>query len=151
MIELFKRLWVQNWRFSYFLHYCFVFLHNSAVRIGCSWLFHTCFHTKIFRKHNFQMHYNVGSSTILVESLKIRNNCRTFATSPSNLLGKMWIRVFYALLSFFFRSCLAVMAKNNPTEKQIDVEIQATMKHGPAWKHTEECKVYRYTLLRFKL
>ena len=34
------------------------------------------------------------------------------------------------------------MDKNNPTEKQIDVEIQATLKHGPAWK----LKVYRYKL-----
>ena len=34
MIEFFGRLWVQNWRVSYFLYYCFVFLHNSSVRIG---------------------------------------------------------------------------------------------------------------------
>ena len=31
-----------------------------------------------------------------------------------------------ALLLFFFRSCLGIMAKNNLTAKQIDVEIQAT-------------------------
>ena len=30
------------------------------------------------------------------------------------------------------------MAKNNPTEKQIDAEVQATSKHAPAWKYTEE-------------
>ena len=35
------------------------------------------------------------------------------------------------MLCYHF-SLEAVMAKNNPTEKQIDVEIQATMKHGPA-------------------
>ena len=40
------------------------------------------------------------------------------------------------------------MAKNNPTEKQIDVETQVTLKHGPAWKLTEKGKVYRY---KFKL
>ena len=45
---------------------------------------------------------------------------------------------YYALLLFFFRSCLAVVAKNNPTGKQIDAEIQATLKHGPAWKLTLE-------------
>ena len=39
------------------------------------------------------------------------------------------------------------MAKNNPTEKQIDVEIQATLKHGPAPKLTEECKVYRFKIV----
>ena len=31
------------------------------------------------------------------------------------------------------------MVKNNPTEKQIDLEIQAALKHRPAWKLTEEC------------
>ena len=36
---------------------------------------------------------------------------------------------YYALLLLFFRNCLA---KNNPTEKQIDAEMQTTLKHGPA-------------------
>ena len=40
------------------------------------------------------------------------------------------------------------MAKNNPTEKQIDVEILATLKHGPAWKLTGECKADRYKMQR---
>ena len=35
-------------------------------------------------------------------------------------------------MSFFFRSVLQGMAKNNPTEKQIDTKI-----HAPAWKLTE--------------
>ena len=30
------------------------------------------------------------------------------------------------------------MAKNNPTEKQIDAEVQAILKHAPAWKYTGE-------------
>ena len=97
MIEFFGRLWVQNWRVSYFLYYCFVFLHNSSVRIGSPYLFRTCFNNKIFSKRNFCTHYNVGSSTIVIESLKTRNNCRTLATSPSNLLWKMWIWVFWIL------------------------------------------------------
>ena len=63
----------------------------------------------------------------------------------------IWVFECYALLLFFFKSCLAVMAKNNPTEKQIDVEIQATLKHGPAWKLTEECKVYRYKIVKIDL
>ena len=29
------------------------------------------------------------------------------------------------------------MYKNNPTEKQIDAAIQATLRHAPAWKLTE--------------
>ena len=41
MIEFFGRLWVQNWRVSYFLYYCFVFLHNSSVRIRSPELFRT--------------------------------------------------------------------------------------------------------------
>ena len=40
------------------------------------------------------------------------------------------------------------MAKNNSTEKLIDVEIQATLKHRPASKPTEECKVYRYKVAK---
>ena len=29
------------------------------------------------------------------------------------------------------------VAENNPTENQIDAEIQATWRHAPAWKLTE--------------
>ena len=43
------------------------------------------------------------------------------------------------------------MAKDNLIEKQIDVEIQATLKHRPAWKLTEECKVYRYKIEKIDL
>ena len=43
------------------------------------------------------------------------------------------------------------MAKNSPTEKQIDVEIQATLKHKPAWKVTEECKNYCYKIAKIDL
>ena len=98
-------------------------------------------------------HFNVSSSTILIESLKTRNNYKTLATAPSNLLRKMWIWVFWilCLILSFFRSCFAVMAKNNPTEKQIDVQNQATLKHRPAWKLTEECKVYRYKIAKIDL
>ena len=43
------------------------------------------------------------------------------------------------------------MAKNKPTEKQTDVETQATLKHRPAWKLREECKVYRYKIAKIDL
>ena len=56
MIEFFRRLWAQNWRVSYFLYYCSVFLHNSSVRIGSPWLFRTCFSSKIFSKGNWLNH-----------------------------------------------------------------------------------------------
>ena len=90
MIEFFGRFWVQNWHFSYFLCHCFPFLHNP-IRVSIPWLFRTCFHIKIFNKCNFRTHYNVGSSIILIESLKFRNNSRIAVTSPSNLLWKVWI------------------------------------------------------------
>ena len=41
------------------------------------------------------------------------------------------------------------MTKNNLAEKQIDAEIQATLRHAPLRKLTEgKCKVYRYTFQR---
>ena len=55
---------------------------------------------------------------------------------------------YYALLIFFFRSILAVRAKNIPIKKQFDVEIQPTLKHEPAWKLIEEYKADRYKLRR---
>ena len=45
---------------------------------------------------------------------------------------------------FSLEAVLQGMAKNNPTEKQIDAEIQATFKHGSAGK----LKLYRYKLQR---
>ena len=56
IMEFFGCLWVQNWYFSYFLSHCFVFFHNSIVRIGIPWLFYTCICTKVFSKYNFHMH-----------------------------------------------------------------------------------------------
>ena len=66
MIEFFRRLWVQNWYFSYFLCHCFVFFHNSSARIGSPWWFCTCIYTKSFSKYNFRMHYNLA-----IRNLKI--------------------------------------------------------------------------------
>ena len=75
MIEFFGSICVQNSYFSYFLYHCFVFLHDSIESV-----FHgTCF-------YNFRTHYKVCSSTILLESLKFRNNSRITVTFPSNLL-----------------------------------------------------------------
>ena len=33
---------------------------------------------------------------------------------------------------FYLEAFLQGMAKNNPTERQTDAEMQATLKHGPA-------------------
>ena len=67
---------------------CFIFLVLLLCFPSCreSIVIRTCFYTKISSKRNFRTHFNVGSSTILIESLKTRNNCRTLATSPRNLL-----------------------------------------------------------------
>ena len=102
----------------------------------------TCFHTKIFSKCNFRTHYNVGSSTILVELLTFRIDYRTAMSSPSNLLQKLWIWDFWIILSFvsisLYKQFCRGMVENNPTKKQIDTEIQATLKYAPAWKLAEE-------------
>ena len=49
---------------------------------------------------------------------------------------------------FSLEAVLLTLAKNNPTEKQIDAEIQATLKHRPASKLTEKCKVYHYKIAK---
>ena len=127
--------------FSYFLCHCLVFLHSSGVRIGSTSLLRTFFQTKIFSKSNFCTHYNVRFRTILTESLNFRNSSRIKVTSPSNVLLKLWIWVFLNIMLcyyFYLEAVLQGMAKNNPTEKEINAEIQATLKHAPAWKLTEE-------------
>ena len=44
------------------------------------------------------------------------------------------------MLRYYFslEAVLQGMAKNNPTKKQINVEIQARLKHAPVWKLTED-------------
>ena len=46
----------------------------------------SCFYTKMFIKCNFCTDQNHGSFTVLIESLKFRNNSRTLAASTGNLL-----------------------------------------------------------------
>ena len=98
MIEFFGRLWIQNWHFSYFLCYYLDFLHGPC-------LFRTCFHTIIFSKCKFLTHYNVGSSTILTESLRFRNNSRIAVSSLSENF-EYEIFEYCALSLFLFRSGL---------------------------------------------
>ena len=84
--------------FFLFLVSFLCFRHNS-IRISVSWLFRTCFHTKIVTlgKCNFRTHRNVGSSTTLVEWLMFRSNPRVTVIFPNNLLWKLWIWVFWIL------------------------------------------------------
>ena len=167
MIEIFGRLWVQNWRVSYFLYYCFVFLHNSSVRIETPYLFRACFYITIFSKRDFRTHWNVGSSTILTEWLKTRNNCRTLATSASNLLWKTWIWVFWISFFYYYFSLEAVLLSwlkiTQPKYKSMYIfrrhwgisqreNSQKSAKFNrPTWKLTEECKVYRYKIAKIDL
>ena len=97
LIELFCRIWVQNRHFSYFL-YC-------------------CFHTKIFRKCDFRTHYNIGSSTFLIQQLQ---NYRYF--SKWSIVKTVNMSSLNIMLSYhFFRSGLAsrgfTLLKNKSMQK----------------------------------
>ena len=50
----------------------------------------------------------------------------------------MWILNIMLCDYFSLKAVLQGMAKINPTEKQIDVETQATLKHALGLKLTEE-------------
>ena len=80
MIEFFGRLWVQNWHFSYFLCHCFDFLHG-------------CFHTKISAPALFWF----------------RKNSRIVVSSPSNLLWKLWLWVFFHIILCYYFSLETVL------------------------------------------
>ena len=47
---------------------------------------------------------------------------------------------------FSLESVLLTLLKITLPKKQIDVEVQVTLNHGPAWKLTEDGKVYCYKL-----
>ena len=68
IVEFFRRLPAQNWYFLYFFYYCFVFFHNSNVKIESPWLFCTCIYKKTFSKYSFRRPYNV----------RIRNNIQYY-------------------------------------------------------------------------
>ena len=60
------------------------------------------FTPKFFSKCKFRTYYNLGSSNILIESLKFRNNSRIAVSSPSNLLWKLGIWFFLILYCYCF-------------------------------------------------
>ena len=134
---------------SYFLCHYFVFLNNS-IKISIPWLFRTYFHTKIFSNCNFHTHYNVGSSTILIESLKFRKNSRIKVVYPSNLLSKLWIWDFWILCFVIIflekRSCKAWLKMTLPKNKP----MQKCRQHWgmPQCENSQKrkCKVYCYKL-----
>ena len=63
--------------------------------------------------------------------------------------------IFLNIMLCYYFSLEAVLLswlKITLPKKQVDVENRATLKHGPAKKLTEECKVYRYKIdLNYKL
>ena len=66
-----------------------------------------------------------GSFTVFIESPKLRNNSRIIATYPDNLLLKNVDISFLNMLcsDFSLEAVLQGMAKNNPTEKQIEAKV----------------------------
>ena len=112
--------------------YSFVFHRNSSVRLGSPWLFRTCFHTKIFGKRNFCTLNKIGSITILLGPLKIRNIFSEF--SQKSIVKNMNMSFLNVMICYYFslETVLLSWLKINLREKQINVEIQATLKHGPA-------------------
>ena len=100
-------------------------------------LFCACIYTEKFSKYNAHTLCNVA----------IRNNIQNYSDFSQLFIVKNVNMSFLNIMLCYYLSleaALQSMAKNNPTVKQIDAEIQVTLKHGPAWK----LKVYRYKLQR---
>ena len=100
-------------------------------------LFCACIYTEKFSKYNAHTLCNVA----------MRNNIQNYSDFSQLFIVKNVNMSFLNIMLCYYLSleaALQSMAKNNPTVKQIDAEIQVTLKHGPAWK----LKVYRYKLQR---
>ena len=79
MMEFFGCLWVQNWYFSHSLCHCFVFFRNSSVSVA------------------FILKFLVSITFARITLLESETASSVLATSPSNLLWKMWIWVSWIL------------------------------------------------------
>ena len=100
-------------------------------------LFCACIYNEKFSKYNAHTLCNVA----------FRNNIQNYSDFSQLFIVKNVNMSFLNIMLCYYLSleaALQSMAKNNPTVKQIDAEIQVTLKHGPAWK----LKVYRYKLQR---
>ena len=99
-----------------------------------------CFRIKLltfFWKCSFQAHYGMCWKEL---------SFRIIATSPIYVMLKEWIRLLWILhvvVYFSSEEVLQDLSKNNPTKKQIDAEIQMTLKNTPVQKGTEEKMLYR--------
>ena len=104
--------------FFWFFRYKIDIFHISCATVLFSFItwkpivisYLSCFYIKILIKCNFCTDYNDGFFTILIDSLKFRNNSR-----------KIWIWVFLNITlcyHFSLAAFLRGMAKNNPTKNK---------------------------------
>ena len=139
LCELFERLWVQIWQIS-----CVIALFFFRTLLES--VFHGYFVLVFifFFNFNFRKHCNIGSNTILIELLKFRSKSRITVTLLTVIYCENWEYEFfeyYALLLFFLEAILQGVAKNKPTEKQVDAENQMTLKHAPAYLSFQIAKI----------
>ena len=88
-------------------------------------LFCACIYTEKFSKYNAHTLCNVA----------IRNNIQNYSDFSQLFIVKNVNMSFLNIMLCYYFALEAVlqdMIKNNPAEKQIDPEMQATLKHGPA-------------------
>ena len=115
---LYRTLRFHSFYFSeYLFRYKIDIFHISCATVLFSFIswkpiisYLSCFYIKILIKCNFCTDYNDGFFTILIDSLKFRNNSR-----------KIWIWVFLNITlcyHFSLAAFLQGMAKNNPTKNK---------------------------------
>ena len=130
MIEFFGQLWVQNWYFSNFYAFITLLLESGV---------HDYFVLV------FTLTFLVSITFARITTSESEKASSIIATFPGNLLWKMRIWVFWILcfaIIFLSKLLCKDMVENGPTEKQINVEVHATLNHGLVWK----LKVYRCKL-----
>ena len=127
MMESYGRLWVQNWYTLIFpVGYLIllVFLHNCCDWIRTTWLFRTYFHIKIFSKYNIHTHYNVGSTIILIKSLKFRKQLWNYSDishwSTVEILSiSCFLILYFAIIFLQKRSSKAWLKMTVPKNKSM--------------------------------
>ena len=100
-----------HYTFSKFYGYIIDIFHISCAIALISSMIHNysvLIFTPNFSKCKFRTHYNVGSSTILIVSLELRNNSWIAMSSPSNLLWTFWILCFLNFLNMRFLNIISL-------------------------------------------
>ena len=128
-------LWNLCW---YFLCHLFAFHDSTSARVHCSCLL-------LYQTFNFFFPES-AAFTRIATCAKQERSFRIVAASSRYVMRKVWIRVLWILHFVVYLSSEEVLqglSKNNPTKKQIDAEIQVTLKNAPPRKRTEEKMFYR--------